>query len=299
MISPGPRPPHSRLAAAARPDEDHELAAPCLTSSASSSTKVPLGTSSHQVSSARWKPMEHPSRTGTSAAKSTRRLPQHLATRSAPRSATSACTGSRSHGQTAVALGFSTTATTPSRTAYLQVVTLRYVVGYMSLKLAPTLYNTVSKTSASSVLGLVDDEASWSDRPQCGGQRIAPPAGPWASIFVDDVAARHRAEGVEDRLRPRLHLLRLAAGQARAPGRRRRTRSGRPRPSWRRRRSVLASSPAQRASAHLPVPARPPGVMMPISGSSSRSRVSAWPSRATTQPERLAVADEARPACPA
>ena len=37
------------------------------------------------------------------------------------------------------------------------------------------------------------------------------------------------------------------------------------------RRSITASSPAHRASADLPVPARPPSETMPISGSSSRS----------------------------
>ena len=36
---------------------------------------------------------------------------------------------------------------------------------------------------------------------------------PRAEHLLDHVGARHRAEGVEDRLRPRLHLLRLVAGQ--------------------------------------------------------------------------------------
>ena len=100
-----------------------------------------------------------------------------------------------------------------------------------------------------------------------------------------------RAEGVEDRLRPGRHLLRprCRAG-SRAPGRRRRTAAGTPRPSGA---GGAPSPPRARRTAparDLPVPARPPSETMPTSGSSSRSRAIRCSARAAVDAERLAVA---------
>ena len=81
-----------------------------------------------------------------------------------------------------------------------------------------------------------------------------------------------RFEGVDDRGRPRAHLLGLGArAGTRGPGRRPSRGAGTRRPACACAASSTASSPAASASTLLPVPALPPRLTMPISGSASRS----------------------------